>query len=96
MNKMMLVDFNGIAIGTLMAVTKSQKDVNEDLVRHMILNSVIGYKKKFKCDDIIICADARSWRKTEFPHYKAGRQKGREKSPYDWTEVYRLFNMILD
>jgi len=96
MNKMMLVDFNGIAIGTLMTVTRSQKDVNEDLVRHMILNSVIGYKKKFKADEVVICADARSWRKSEFAHYKAGRQKGREKSPYDWKEVYKMFNTVLD
>lgn len=93
---MMLIDFNGIAVGSLMAVTKKQTDVDEDLIRHLIINSVIGYKKKFGCDEVIICADARSWRKDEFPHYKAARQKGREKSPYDWPKIFNLFNEVLD
>jgi len=92
----MLIDFNGIAIGSLMAVTKSQKDVNEDLIRHLILNTIIGYKKKFKADEVVICADARSWRREAFPHYKASRQKTREASPYDWGELYKIFNLILD
>ena len=92
---MMLIDFNGIAIGSLMAVTKSQKDVNEDLIRHLILNTIIGYKKKFKTDEVVICADAKSWRKGVFPHYKASRRKSRESSPYDWGEVYKMFNTVL-
>lgn len=96
MKNMMLIDFNGIAIGSLMAVTKKQSDVNEDLIRHLIINSIIGYKKKFDCDEIIICADARSWRRDIFPHYKAARQKGRESSPYDWPKVFNLFNTVLD
>ena len=45
-------------------------DISEDLVRHMILNSIRGYNVKFKEEfgiDIIICCDSRHyWRREVF------------------------------
>jgi 5'-3' exonuclease len=55
--------------------------VEEDLLRHMVLNAIRSYNVKFRREYgqmIIACDDRRSWRKELFPYYKANRHKDRE------------------
>ena len=54
---MILIDFNQVMIGNLMMNAKSQGDVSEDLLRHMILNTLRMYRKQFgkTYGEIIIC-----------------------------------------
>lgn len=98
---MILVDFSQVMISNLMIQIGeiTPDDLNEDLLRHMIFNSLRFYKKTFgkKFGEIVICCDAHKdtyWRKTEFQHYKASRKKALSKSDIDWDMVYSSLNKI--
>ena len=61
-------------------------EVNEDMLRHMILNSVRNYQKKYAPEygEITLCTDAaHPWRRDYYPLYKANRKKTREASGMD-------------
>ena len=75
------------------------KGIDENMVRHMVLNSIRGYNVKFKekYGEVIICTDStKYWRKDIFPYYKAGRKKSREDSPFDWNLIFQTLNKIRD
>ncbi len=76
---MILVDLNQVMISNLMVhLVHNKQVVDEDLVRHMVLNSLRGYKQKFSHEFgelVICCDDKRYWRREVFPHYKANRKK---------------------
>ncbi len=99
---MILVDLNQIAISNLMVSINTynkNQEINEDLLRHMVLNSLRAYKVKFgeKYGDLVICCDARHyWRRDIFPFYKAGRKKDRAASTLDWTLIFETLNKIRD
>lgn len=72
-------------------------DLQEDLLRHFILNSIRGYNTKFKAthgEMIIACDDGRSWRREVFPYYKANRKKTRDASTLDWNMIFTSLNKI--
>jgi 5'-3' exonuclease len=96
---MLIFDYQQIAISNLMEqIGSSKKSVDEDLVRHMILNSIRTYVKKFKPTygpEVVIACDNRNyWRREYFPHYKAGRKKSREASGHDWSSIFESLNKI--
>ena len=97
---MILVDLNQVAISNLMVSLNSYgkgTEVNEDLVRHMVLNSLRGYRVKFSEEygELVICCDNRKyWRKEVFPFYKASRKKYRANSDYDWTLIFETINTV--
>lgn len=71
--------------------------VDENLIRHTILNTIRANRVKFKdYEKVVVATDAKSWRRGVFPHYKAGRKAGRDKSPYDWNEIFASFGRIRD
>lgn len=92
---MILVDFNGLVVGM---IAQYAEEMEEDVIRHIVLNQLRMYSHKFKNDygQMVICCEGRSWRKDYFEHYKAHRQKNRESSGRDWNEAFRILNMILD
>ena len=90
---MILIDYNQIALSNIIV----QKLNDEDLIRHMILNSIRMYNKKYRNDygQMVICADGmNTWRKEFFPQYKANRKKGRDESSMDWNEIFRVLNLV--
>jgi hypothetical protein len=92
---MILMDFSGIAIATI-AVNKVN---DENMLRHMILNSIRMYNKKFKQDygQMILCCDGpNNWRRTYYPQYKANRKKSRDESGFDWQEAFRIMHLVKD
>ena len=91
---MILVDFSGIAIATI-AVNKVN---DENTLRHMILNSLRMYNKKFRSEygQMILACDHSSWRRDYFPQYKANRRKGRDDSDFDWAEAFRIMHKVKD
>ena len=96
---MILVDLNQIMIGGLMVqVTKDpKKEINEFLVRHMVLNTLRFYRKKFyeEYGEFILCCDSKHyWRKDVFPNYKANRKKDRASSDLDWGNIFEFLNRI--
>tara|TARA_R100000081_G_scaffold83813_1_gene52035 strand:+ start:268 stop:1110 length:843 start_codon:yes stop_codon:yes gene_type:complete len=97
---MILIDLNQVMISNMMAqLGGTSRGVSEDLVRHMILNSIRGYNVKFKEEfgDIIICCDSRHyWRREVFPNYKSQRKQAREESSHDWDKIFTIFNQVRD
>lgn len=95
---MILIDLNQVMISNLMIqVSKNGGVIEEDLIRHMVLNSLRGYNQKFGAEygDIVICADDRKyWRKEVFPYYKGSRKKDRDASPYDWKMIFSTLNLV--
>jgi len=96
---MIIFDYQQIAISNLMEqIGSSKSSVDENLVRHMILNTIRTYVKKFKeshAPEVIIACDNRNyWRRDVFPHYKAGRKKARAASGHDWSSIFESLNKI--
>jgi hypothetical protein len=96
---MILLDLNQVMISNLMMQISKSQDLQEDMIRHMVLNSIRMYKQKFsdKYGEIVICCDDKNyWRKEIFPYYKAHRKADREKSTLDWNAVFEILNKIRD
>jgi hypothetical protein len=96
---MIVVDFNQVGIANLMVELGGRKDVdiNLPLIRHMIINSIRGYKQKFggKYGDLVIACDNRTyWRRSVFAQYKANRKKDREESGYDWKAIFEALATV--
>ena len=98
---MILVDLNQVMISNLMVQIGFKKSVTieEDLVRHMVLNSLRLYRKKFgsKYGELVICCDDKNyWRRDLFPYYKYNRKKDRAESKLDWHSIFEVLNGIRD
>jgi len=94
-----ILDYNQVALSNLMVSGIKHSNVDESLLRHMILNSIRSNKVKFEQEfgELIIACDATSnWRKQFFPYYKANRKKNRQDSGLDWNEIFRVLNMVRD
>ena len=90
---MILLDYSQIALSNIIV----QKLNDEDMIRHMILNSIRMYNKKYRHEygQMVICADgANTWRRDYFPQYKGMRKKNRKESDQDWTEIFRILNLV--
>jgi len=96
---MIIVDINQIMISNLMVQINGRNavEMNEDFVRHMILNSLRGHNKKFRKEYgqmVIACDSSNVWRKQVFPNYKAGRKANRAKSEHDWEFIFDVLAKI--
>ena len=96
---MILVDFNQIAIGSVMVSLHRGEKLSEDFVKHLILNQIRFYRSKFKEEygEIVICCDSKHyWRRDYFPLYKAARKKDREATGHDWDTIFSCLHAIRD
>lgn len=96
---MIIFDFNQIAIANLMEqIGSSKAPVEENLVRHMVLNTIRANVKKFReyGEVVIACDNKRYWRRDVFPFYKAHRKKNREDSGHDWNSIFECLNKVRD
>tara|TARA_Y100000004_G_C8930964_1_gene419931 strand:- start:757 stop:1620 length:864 start_codon:yes stop_codon:yes gene_type:complete len=94
---MIIVDYSGIAVAA--AFSQKQPDqLDQGLVRHMILNSLRMHniKNRDKYGSMVIACDSSSWRKEIFPEYKAARKKSREASSLDWNNFFTMVNTVRD
>jgi len=96
---MIIVDVNQIMISNLMVQINGRQavDLNEDFVRHMILNSLRAHNKKFRKEYgqmVIACDSSNVWRRQAFPNYKAGRKANRAKSEHDWEFIFDVLAKI--
>ena len=93
---MIIIDLNQVLLGGLMAQISNQKGValDEELVRHMVLNTlrynIKQFRKEYGPEIILACDNRKYWRKEVFPFYKAGRKKAREKSDLDWHLIFDM------
>jgi Kyanoviridae ribonuclease H len=96
---MILVDLSQVTFATLFAQVRPGKGISieEDLLRHMILNVLRANKQKFgaKYGRLVLCVDNKNyWRKDEFPYYKYKRKKDRDESGIDWSAIFNAFEKI--
>ena len=96
---MIIIDMNQITLASVMMnmhMTKSD-ELEEDMIRHMILNSIRMYRIMFKEEygEVVLTYDSRHyWRREIFPQYKQNRKKGRENDSKDWDKIFGLLNSI--
>ena len=93
---MILIDFSQVCLSGILA--SGNKNFSEDLVRHMVLNSIRNFKSRFNdYGEIILCCDDKNyWRKQIFPYYKANRKKVRDSSSLDWKMIFNTLHTIKD
>ena len=94
---MIIVDYSGIAIASIFSQDRPE-EIQEGLIRHMILNSLRRYNVKFRKEygEMVIACDSTSWRKEVYPQYKAKRKSNRDESPLDWGHFFTLINGVRD
>lgn len=99
---MILVDLNQVILAGMMAQianAKPKMKLEEDLIRHMVLNILRGHLRNFRQEygEVVLCSDNRKyWRKEYFPYYKANRKKTRAKSDLDWHMIFDILAKIKD
>lgn len=74
-------------------------EINENLVRHMVLKSLYSYEKQYSSEygEIVLAYDSKSyWRKNYFPFYKQNRKKDRDNSKHNWKSIFDVLNKIRD
>lgn len=98
---MIILDLSQVMIATLMVQlgNHTNTEVDENLLRHMVLNSIRANKIKFSDEygELVIAADGkRSWRKEVFAYYKANRKRDRDASELNWNQIFEALNKIRD
>lgn len=94
------MDFSQVILANLFVQmgNNAKGEVEENMLRHMVLTSILHYKKKFGKDygELVIAYDSRagSWRKAVFPYYKANRATNRAESPLDWEAIFKSLDKI--
>ena len=90
---------NQISVASVMMHLHMSKRTIPDnnMVRHMILNSLRMYRTRFSSEfgELVLCYDSKHyWRRDYFPQYKANRKGDREKSNQDWDAIFECLNTI--
>ena len=83
----------------MVAINRGGQEVDESLVRHLVLNNLRYYRSRFteQYGELVICCDSKHyWRRDYFPNYKANRKKDRASSGYDWDFIFTTLNSVRD
>lgn len=94
---MILVDFSNTIYSNIFAQTKGGAIQDNDLLRHMVCNSLRNIKMKHgrKYGRMVLCYDSGNpWRREYFPHYKAKRKQQRAETSQD--DVAAMFDFIAE
>jgi len=88
---MIIVDYSQIALASIIV----QRIDDPDLIRHICLNTLRMYNKKYRGEYgqmVLACDGFNSWRKQFFPEYKGNRKKNRSASELDWNLIFTTLN----
>lgn len=93
---MILVDYGILTTANLFAQIHNHTNIEVDpnLLRHMVLNSIRSIRMKFGSEygELVVACDSRhTWRKDIFPYYKITRKKDRDESELDWPKIFGYF-----
>ena len=96
---MILVDMSQIMMASIMMQMHMSKksEPDEEMVRHMILNSLRMYRTRFLSEfgEMVLCYDSRHyWRRDYFPEYKHNRRKSRGADDKNWDVIFNCLNTI--
>lgn len=96
-----LLDFSGPMYSSFYSIVGKETDndiiFNErmPLWKHLILNQIVYYARRFKVDvkNIILCFDSpKIWRREYWKNYKMNRKTARNKSSIDWKQFFEHVN----
>lgn len=94
---MILFDYNQVAISSHMAHGRGA-EVDPGLMRHTILNvirsNLVSHAARYGAPVIIACDDQNYWRRTIFPHYKAGRRKQVADAAIQWRAIFDTLHAV--
>ena len=95
---MLLVDNSQIILANIFQASKDGEPLNEDYIRHTVLNTYRKYRTQFHdFGEFVICNDGNDyWRKNVFPYYKQNRKKQQEARKEEWTAVFKILDKIRD
>lgn len=96
---MIVLDLNQVLFATFFASVGKHTniEIDENLIRHMALNSIRAINVKFRKEygQMVIANDSiKNWRKEFFPYYKAARSKSRSASDVDWKAVFACLDQL--
>jgi len=94
---MILIDNSQIVIASIFQSFRDNQVINDDFVRHLVLNSYRMFKNEFshKYGELVICNDSGNyWRKQIFPFYKQNRKTQQLRSGIDWSSVTNSLSLI--
>ncbi|HIJ11063.1 TPA: hypothetical protein HA278_03315 [Candidatus Woesearchaeota archaeon] len=93
---MILIDMSQIILGNVFGYGKGIQEADEDLIRHLTLNSLRLYKTKFKkYGEMVLVFDSNDyWRKERFEHYKAARKIKQQDNKEDWARIWAVIRSI--
>lgn len=96
---MIVLDLSQVMLSNIMVQlgNHTNAQVEESMVRHMVLNSIRMYKTKYGPDYgelVIACDNKNYWRKQLFPYYKANRKKSQAESELDWKAIFDCLGKI--
>lgn len=95
---MIVIDLSQTLYSTILGVKYDvpADEISLSMFRHICLNAIRNIINKFKVkygDEIVIACDGKgNWRKKEFEYYKASRQKSRNESNLNWTQIFEKFD----
>jgi hypothetical protein len=95
------MDYSQVMLSNIMVQlgNHTNAQVDENMCRHMVLNSIRMYKTKFGAEYgkmVIACDSTNYWRRQLFPYYKANRKKSQAASELDWKAIFECLNKIRD
>tara|TARA_Y100000310_G_C20647548_1_gene797489 strand:+ start:519 stop:1337 length:819 start_codon:yes stop_codon:yes gene_type:complete len=88
---------NQIILHHLFARLKDVNEIEEDLIRHMVVNSLRIYRNKFHKEygELVLTYDGgKYWRKDIFQYYKAQRKVKQSKDSFDWNKIFGLIGKV--
>ncbi|MDX8383154.1 MAG: hypothetical protein R8M45_03665 [Ghiorsea sp.] len=94
---MIVIDLSQILWSQIHGSHMSNSELSEDLIRHMVLNSLRKFRLKFgkQYGELVIAMDGRNyWRKEINPYYKGNRAKARKKSKLDMNLIFSAMDNI--
>jgi hypothetical protein len=94
-----LIDYNQCVIACCAIAQNNHPNPDLKIARHMILDSIVSLRQKFKDEygEIVICSDSGSyWRKDKFPYYKARRKEIKENSYIDFELVNEARDTVFE
>lgn len=92
----MLLDLSGTMYAALHVDLKGGSTPQFAYIRHLVLNSILTYNKRFKHEygELIIAMDNGSWRGKYFEEYKWARYNTISKDDHDWEKIYEYMERV--
>lgn len=94
----LIMDYSSVCVSTLLATIGkyTNVEITENMIRHMILNTIRSNVKKFSgASEIVIACDSPStWRRDFFPLYKQARRNKRKTDELNWKQIFDMMNKV--